>query len=69
VLGLEMEASAVFTVAHLRGMEAACLATVSNYIGDETLVPDEVLKRGVDNMVLVALETIVRLEAEKPLSQ
>jgi purine-nucleoside phosphorylase len=68
VLGLEMEASAVFTVAHLRGMEAACLATVSNYIGDESLVPDEVLKRGVDNMVLVALESIVRLEAEKPLS-
>jgi purine-nucleoside phosphorylase len=68
VLGLEMEASAVFTVAHLRGMEAACLATVSNYIGDESLVSDEVLKRGVDNMVLVALETIVKLEAEKPLS-
>ena len=67
VLGLEMEASAVFTVAHLRGMEAACLATVSNYIGDESLVSDEVLKQGVDNMVKVALETIVKLEAEKPL--
>ena len=67
VLGLEMEASAVFTVAHLRGMEAACLATVSNYIGDESLVSDEILKQGVDNMVKVALETIVKLEAEKPL--
>jgi purine-nucleoside phosphorylase len=67
VLGLEMEASAVFTVAHLRSMEAACLATVSNYIGDESLVSDEILKQGVDNMVKVALETIVKLEAEKPL--
>jgi purine-nucleoside phosphorylase len=67
VIGIEMEASAIFTVAHLRGMEAACLATVSNYIGDESLVPDEVLKRGVDNMIGVALETCVALEAEKHL--
>lgn len=64
VIGIEMEASAIFTVAHLRGMEAACLATVSNYIGDETLVPDEVLKRGVDDMITVALETCLRLEAK-----
>jgi purine-nucleoside phosphorylase len=66
VLGLEMEASAVFTVATLRGMEAGCLLTVSNYIGDETLVPDEVLKNGVDKMVRVALETILTLERERP---
>jgi purine-nucleoside phosphorylase len=67
VLGIEMEASAVFTVATLRGMEAACLTTVSNYIGDETMVPDEVLKMGVDNMVRTALEAILILEAERPL--
>ena len=66
-IGIEMEASAIFTVAHLRGMEAACLATVSNYIGDESLVPDEVLKRGVDNMIQVALETCLKLEAERKL--
>jgi purine-nucleoside phosphorylase len=67
VIGIEMEASAIFTVAHLRGMEAACLATVSNYIGDESLVPDEVLKHGVDNMITVALETCLTLEAEQHL--
>ena len=67
VLGLEMEASAVFTVATLRGLEAACLLTVSNYIGDEALVPDEVLKNGVDAMVKTALETILKLEAQRPL--
>lgn len=67
VIGVEMEASAIFTVAHLRGLEAACLTTVSNYIGDESLVPDEVLKRGVDNMITVALETCLALEAEKNL--
>jgi purine-nucleoside phosphorylase len=68
VLGIEMEASAIFTVAHLRGMEAACLATVSNYIGDESFVPDEVLKTGVDNMIRTALETCLKLEAEHPIS-
>jgi purine-nucleoside phosphorylase len=67
VLGLEMEASAVFTVATLRGLEAGCLLTVSNYIGDEALVPDEVLKRGVDRMVQTALETVVTLESDRPL--
>ena len=68
VLGLEMEASAVFTVASLRGMEAGCLTTVSNYIGDPQLVPDEVLRAGVDALVAVALETIVALDAERPLA-
>jgi purine-nucleoside phosphorylase len=63
VLGLEMEASAVFTVATLRGLEAGCLVSVSNYIGDETLAPDDVLKRGVDNMIRTALEAILKLEA------
>jgi purine-nucleoside phosphorylase len=67
VLGIEMEASAVFTVATLRGMEAGCLTTVSNYIGDEAMVPDEVLKMGVDNMVRTALEAVLILEAERPL--
>jgi purine-nucleoside phosphorylase len=68
VLGIEMEASAIFTVAHFRGMEAACLATVSNYIGDESFVPDEVLKTGVDNMIRTALETCLKLEAKHPIS-
>ena len=61
VLGIEMEASAVFTVAMLRGMEAGCLVTVSNHIGDPTLVRDEVLFKGVDDMILVGLETLARL--------
>lgn len=68
VLSVEMEASAVFTVATLRGMEAGCLATVSNHIGDETLVPDEVLKAGIDTMIRTALDTIVRLERQRKLA-
>ncbi|HEX2864177.1 MAG TPA: purine-nucleoside phosphorylase [Deinococcales bacterium] len=61
VLGIEMEASAVFTVATLRGMEAGCLVTVSNHIGDPALVADEILAKGVDDMIQVGLETLVRL--------
>jgi purine-nucleoside phosphorylase len=68
VLGLEMEASAVFTVARLRGLEAGAIMAVSNYIGDESLVSDDVLKMGVRRMIETALEAIVRLEAEKPLA-
>jgi hypothetical protein len=49
-------------------MEAGCLATVSNHIGDETLVPDEVLKAGVDTMIRTALDTIVRLERQRKLA-
>jgi len=61
VLGFEMEASAIFLVAAMRGVHAGCLTTVSNDIGDPQLVPDEVLKRGVDVMTRTALETFVRL--------
>ncbi len=67
VLSIEMEASALFTVARLRNMEAGCLLAVSNQVGDTEHVPDETLKRGVDDMVRLALETIVKLDAEKKL--
>ena len=67
VVSVEMEASAIFTVARLRGLEAACLLTVSNALGDPTPTPDAVLKRGVDEMVGVALESVVALERERPL--
>ncbi len=67
VLGLEMEASAVFTVARLRGLESGAIMAVSNYIGDESLVPDEVLKAGVSKMIQTALDAIVLLEAERTL--
>ncbi|THF84778.1 purine-nucleoside phosphorylase [Deinococcus sp. KSM4-11] len=63
VLGFEMEASAIFLVAALHGLRAACLTACSNDIGDPQLVPAEVLAGGVDRMVRVALEAIVALHA------
>jgi len=61
VLGFEMEASAIFLVAAQHGLRAGCLTTCSNDIGDPQLVPEDVLAAGVDRMVRVALDAVVRL--------
>jgi purine-nucleoside phosphorylase len=61
---VEMEASAIFTIAMLRGVEAGCVCTVSNYVGDKAHQPEEVLQRGVDVMTHVALESFLKLEME-----
>ncbi len=60
-----MEASAIFLVAALHGIRAACLTACSNDIGDPQLVPDNVLAAGVDRMVQVALEAVVSLSAQE----
>jgi purine-nucleoside phosphorylase len=64
---VEMEASAIFTIAMLRGVEAGCVCTVSNYVGDKAHQPEVVLQRGVNVMTHVALESFLKLELEKPL--
>src|SRR6202012_1631529 len=58
VLAVEMEASALFTVAAIRGVESACFLTVSDIVveGVFTRISDEELKAAVDNMTKLALE-------------
>jgi 5'-methylthioadenosine phosphorylase/purine-nucleoside phosphorylase len=58
VLGVEMEAAALFTVAALRGIEAGCFLTVSDMIVDGafTRITDEELKAAVDRMTTLALD-------------
>ena len=60
VLAVEMEASALFTVAALRGVQAGCLLTVSDIIveGEFTRISDEELRAAVDRMTRVALATV-----------
>lgn len=60
VLAVEMEAAAIFTIAAMKGVKAGCLLTVSDTIGKEEVVriSDEELKRGVDNMMELALDTL-----------
>jgi DeoD family purine-nucleoside phosphorylase len=59
VLAVEMEASAIFTIAAMRGVRAGCLLTVSDTIGVETVrISDEELRGAVDNMMELALDTL-----------
>src|SRR5215831_11580036 len=58
VLAVEMEASALFTLAALRGVEGGCLLTVSDIVveGVFTRITDDELKAAVDRMTRIALE-------------
>ena len=59
VLAVEMEASAIFTIAAMHGVRAGCLLTVSDTIGAEVVrISDEELRAGVDNMMELALDTL-----------
>lgn len=64
VLAQEMEASAIFSVAALRGLEAACLLTVSNAAGEHERLRDDELLPAIDSMIEVSLEAISALNAE-----
>jgi DeoD family purine-nucleoside phosphorylase len=61
VLAVEMEASALFTVAALRGVESACLLTVSDIVVEGVFrrISDEELRAAVDSMTRIALEVAV----------
>jgi DeoD family purine-nucleoside phosphorylase len=66
VLAVEMEASALFTVAALggigkvAGIQAGCLLTVSDIVveGEFTRISDDELRAAVDRMTRVALATV-----------
>jgi purine-nucleoside phosphorylase len=56
-----MEASALFTVAALRGVEGGCLLTVSDIVveGEFTRISDDDLRAAVDRMTRIALDVAV----------
>jgi DeoD family purine-nucleoside phosphorylase len=58
VLAVEMEAAALFTVAAIRGVQAACLLTVSDIVveGVFTRISDDDLRAAVDRMTRLALD-------------
>lgn len=60
VLAVEMEASAIFTLAAMHGVRAGCLLTVSDAIGSGRVerIEDSVLVDAVDRMVVLALEAL-----------
>ena len=60
VLAVEMEASALFTVGALRGVQAGCLLTVSDIVveGEFKRITDEEMRAAVDQMTELALATV-----------
>jgi DeoD family purine-nucleoside phosphorylase len=61
VLAVEMEASALFTVGAIRGVQAACLLTVSDIVveGTFTRISDEELRASVDRMTRIGLDVAI----------
>jgi purine-nucleoside phosphorylase len=59
ILAVEMEASALFTLGALRGVQAGCLLTVSDIVveGEFVRISDEELRAAVDRMTTIALDT------------
>ncbi len=61
VLAVEMEASVLFTLAALRGVEGGCLLTVSDIVveGEFKRISDDELRAAVDRMTRIALDVAV----------
>ena len=61
VLAVEMEASVLFTLAALRGVEGGCLLTVSDIVveGVFTRISDDDLRKAVDSMTRIALDVAI----------
>lgn len=60
-LGIEMEASMLYTVAAVHGVEALAMMTVSDLVstGESVRISDEELRRGVDDMMRIACRVAV----------
>lgn len=58
ILAVEMEASALFTLAALRGVKAGCILVASNNIGDDRLLEPEALRAAVLDMVAATLDAL-----------
>src|ERR687886_2321623 len=60
ILAVEMEAAVLFTLGALRGVQAACLLTVSDVVveGTFTRITDDELRAAVNRMTRIALATV-----------
>jgi purine-nucleoside phosphorylase len=56
-----MEASAIFTVAALRGLEAGCILVASNHAGQHERLADDELQPAIDAMIRIGLDAAVAL--------
>ena len=68
VLNLDMESSALFTIAHLRGIRAATINGTSGNLTNAEVIytrKNEKLHEAWEREIQVVLETIVRMEQQK----
>lgn len=68
VLNLDMESSALFTIAHLRGVRAATINGTSGNLTNAEVIytrKNEKLHEAWEREIQVVLETIVRMEQQK----
>lgn len=61
VLAVEMESSALFLLARMRGMRAGTILAASNRVGDSSWVDPDVLTNAVDRAIRGALDATVAL--------
>ena len=65
VLNIEMESSALYTIAHMRGLKAGMVCAVSGNLLTGEVIYDQVnhgLVQGWEDAIMVALESIVQYE-------
>lgn len=62
-LAVEMEASALFTVAAQRGVRAGALLTISNFVGSADWLDPVMMVQAVDTMIGCVLDAAVALSA------
>lgn len=60
-ISVEMESSALFLLAKMRGVRAGTVLAVVNKVGDSEFVAPQVIQTGVERMTRVALEAFLRL--------
>lgn len=56
VLGIEMEASALFLLGAMRGVRTGCMLAASNRIGDSSFVAESVLTEAINDMITATLD-------------
>jgi purine-nucleoside phosphorylase len=66
VLAFEMECAGIFALAKLRKVKAGCILTATgNIIYGKQVMETPSIKKSIENMVLIALETIKKIKDEK----
>lgn len=67
-MNIEMEASALYTVAHMRGVRAACICGASGNLTNAEVIytrKNEALHEAWRQEIQVVLESICRIESGK----